>query len=253
MMDNNISIFEITYPGDKIAIENHENVKEIKHMIRLMESQFRQAVIALNLFRTKNANSIRSEQRTKKIDDQEMLRQKLNKKYQKQYEDNLTIQSRFKVQKKIEREILRHQWKTSKVPLEYEVDLLLIYAHAYVYALDGFAKILNKLKKINEKNSTRITNLYDMFVKNLPLLKGVRDSALHIENRGRRRDRHDKLIPTNLFVYRVLSNNGLMYTTEKGNNAEIEINQKNTELVRQILQKVINSFDWTGLPRTINF
>jgi len=88
----------------------------------------------------------------------------------------------------------------------------------------------------------------------LPQLKGVRDSAHHIEDRGVKRDRKNQPIKGDghLFVISSLfkSNNSkekLVYTNEDGYLGEIEISAQVLDPLSDIFQEIVDIFFGTEM------
>jgi hypothetical protein len=152
-----------------------------------------------------------------------------------------------------EYKLLEEQWNLDRVPDKYRWRVTSIFAHAYLYALDGFSKSFRALT--NESDvSPLVLDEYSKFQAAFPNLTPVRDSSHHMEDRVRMLDRRGKKISpkSNIILFgSILSGkqNELAYISEDGRNTTIEISSANVEIVRSIFQNLINCFEWEGVPR----
>ena len=231
-------VFEVAIPGYALRYDNPELPNSNRIILEMMGNQFRYAVIALNLFEIENQKS----------DEEQALRQELEQKYAR-VEGVYSYEELLDVKRKTEFELKRRQWSLGKVPLDYRERVKHIYGRAYIYALDSFSKLLDKLCDRSDVPSD-IAIERDRLKTALPSLKGIRDSAHHIEDRGRKRDRREKPIDTHILMIDVRTgDNEFSNTVENGSHPSIAMSFENTEMIRSVLQNVINAFEWTGLPR----
>jgi hypothetical protein len=117
-----------------------------------------------------------------------------------------------------------------------------IYAKAFVFALDGINKLLVKIKK--ELNPPKSIEPFISEYKNFGHLKHIRDSASHIEDRGRCKDRNGNKLNTSVIVLGGLNEKRYGFTGNDGNYYEIEISEKTLHTAKEILQEIINSYTW---------
>ncbi len=231
-------VFEIVSPGYALRYDNPEPANSNRIILEMMKSQFKYAVIALNLLEIENQKS----------EEEQALRQELEPKYARVEGEN-SYEELLDAKRKTEIELKRHQWSLGKVPLDYREHVKHIYGHAYIYALDSFSKLLDKLCDRSDAPSD-IAVERGRFEVALPSLKEIRDSAHHIEDRGRKRGRKEKPIDTQILVIDVrTSDNEFSYTAENGSHPSIAVSFENTEMIESVLQHVINAFEWTGPPR----
>ncbi len=259
-------IFEICFPGTFLDFPEEESRGRVHIILHLLEMQFTDAVIALNFFEREQAgalDNLRERNQASVSEEEEELRQALEQEFRKELGDEVFFQRGPAILSAIELKMKKQRWESGKVPQEYQWRLPFIFAHAYVYALDSFQKILETL--VPEPGvPPAVAEALERFKTAFPALKGIRDSAHHIEDRGRGLDRQGRpldLKPVyNGIVHApsggvlLLSNlrgNKLGYTLGDGSHGEIAISPEKTAEVAAIFQSVIDAFRWKGRPRQI--
>jgi hypothetical protein len=264
-----IDIFEVRLPGTYLDYPDNGWSGRILQFLRLLEDQLTDTIVALNLFKAEEArrnDKLRSRiqgQLSKEEREEDELRQELEKRCREELGEELFFQRFLAVQHYIEREVRRHRWETGQMPPDYESRILSIYAHAYVSALDSFHKVLAKLTAERDVPQP-VKEALEKFNVVFPHLKGIRDSAHHLEDRGLGRDRDGnplKLKPIDNGIVRapgggvlllsVFQGNKLWYTLEDGSHGELAINRENIAIAVEVFQSVINAFQWAGRPRLI--
>lgn len=136
--------------------------------------------------------------------------------------------------------------KIEEIKSPYESCLNKLYAKVFVYALNNIEKLIFKLPK-DEKNQVCIKKLIDNYRNYFGYLKHIRDSAMHIEDRGRGLNRNKERIDTNLLIIGGFLDNRFTFTGEDGKQYEVEISENTLDIAREIIQKIINSYTWTLL------
>lgn len=126
----------------------------------------------------------------------------------------------------------------------YERCLNGIYAKAFVFALDGIEKLLNRLVAIYN-SPKEVKQLHEEYKKLFGYLKHIRDSAIHIEDRGRGKTRKQEPLDTNIIVIGCFSERRYTFTGEDGRQYEIEISESTLKKTKLIIQEIINSYSWT--------
>lgn len=126
----------------------------------------------------------------------------------------------------------------------YERCLNGLYAKAFVFALDGIEKLLNRLVPMS--NSPKgIKQLQEKYKKLFGHLKHIRDSAIHIEDRGRGKTRKQEPLDTHIIVLGCFIESRYTFTGEDGRQYEIEISESTLKKAKAIIQEIINSYSWT--------
>lgn len=131
----------------------------------------------------------------------------------------------------------------NKEETPYERCLNSIYAKAFVFSLHTIGKLLQGLSKDPNRPSA-IEELYREYMHHFGHLKHVRDSAMHIENRGLGRDRYDQPIDTRLLVIGCFIENRYTFTGEDGKQYEMEISDRPLKIAQGIIQKIISAYAW---------
>lgn len=127
----------------------------------------------------------------------------------------------------------------------YERCLNSLYAKVFVYSLESITKLLNKLP---EEVPARVNERRMEYGKHFGHLRHIRDSAIHIEDRGRGLTKGQKPVRSPIIVLGSFLN-GLQfsYTGEDGTIYGIEISENTLDHAHRILQDVINSYQWLGV------
>jgi hypothetical protein len=252
-------VFEIVTPGTWLDYDDRDWSWKIQNQLRSLQSQLFEANVALNLFA--NAQSIRpsfADRENWERDSQrrsEIQRAIEQERGGFQSRDNLD-EIHFEAEVRYKRE----KWSNGGVPREFEHNLPFIYARAFLYALDTFDKFLGVLAK--EPNvPAEVTTYHEKVAEAFPHLRGVRNTAQHLEDRarglgaGRNPQRLDlKPIDNGLISApggRVLALNclnGSRYgsTMSDGHYGEVDISPESMQHMQQILEGVLLSFKWRG-------
>ncbi|WP_202905089.1 hypothetical protein [Paraburkholderia mimosarum] len=156
----------------------------------------------------------------------------------------------------------REKWAAGGVPREFEHNLPFIYARAFLYALDAFDKFLGVLAKeenVPEEVATHHEKIADAF----PHLRGVRNTAQHLEDRARglgagRNPQPLELKPIEngfinaprggVLVLNCLNGSKYGSTMSDGHYGEIDVSPESMLRLKEILEAVLSSFKWRG-PR----
>lgn len=254
-------VFEITTPGTWLDYEDRDWSWKIQSQLRSLESQFFEANTALNLFIHARAvrssfasrdNWERDSHRRSEI--QRAIEQERGVTTSRDDWDAILFETdvRFK----------REQWSSGRAPREFEYNRPFIYARAFLYALDAFDKFLGVLAK--EPNvPEQIAAFHVQMAEAFPHLRGVRNSAQHLEDRARGlgagkepKPLDLKPITNNLInapgggVLVLNSLNGSRYgsTMSDGHYGEIDVAPEAMQNLQRILEGVLQSFKWRG-PR----
>ncbi|RPI36551.1 MAG: hypothetical protein EHM54_05435 [Nitrospiraceae bacterium] len=125
----------------------------------------------------------------------------------------------------------------------YERCLNGLYAKAFVFALDGIEKLLNRLSG-NLNPPKEVNQLHEEYKKYFGHLKHIRDSAIHIEDRGRGVTRKGKRLKTSVVILGCFNEKRYTFTGDNGLQYEIEISDTTVNTAKSIIQKIINSYPW---------
>jgi hypothetical protein len=137
----------------------------------------------------------------------------------------------------------------------YEGCLNSIYAKAFVFALDGIQKLLSRLCEFLEPPQD-VKSLVEEYEKEFGHHRYVRDSAIHIEDRGRGMKkpsgrvgrRSQERVPANIFLLGCLkvttTATNYCFTGEDGKQHEVEISEAELLKAKRIIQAIIYSYPW---------
>ena len=125
----------------------------------------------------------------------------------------------------------------------YERCLNGLYAKAFVFALDGIEKLLSRLV-VAFNPPKEIKHLHEEYMKLFGHLKHIRDSAIHIEDRGRGKTRKQKPLDTHIIVLGGFIERRYTFTGEDGKQYEIEISESTLNTAKNIIQNIIGSYSW---------
>ena len=125
----------------------------------------------------------------------------------------------------------------------YERCLNNMYAKAFVFSLNSIGELLRHVSK-DAKSPESVRGLCEEYKKHFGHLKHIRDSAIHIEDRGRGRTRHQKPLKTHLIVLGCFIERRFTFTGENGKQYEIEVSEATLQTAREIIQKLIEAYTW---------
>ena len=252
-------VFEIVTPGTWLDYDDRDWSWRIQNQLRSLESQFFEANAALNLF--VNAQSIRpsfAERANWERDSQR--RSEIQRAIEQERGGFRSRDDWDEIHFEAEVRFKREKWSNGRVPREFEHNLPFIYARAFLYALDAFDKFLGVLA--NEENVPgEIARFHAQVAEAFPDLRGVRNTAQHLEDRARGlgagRDPQPldlKPIKNSLInapgggVLALNCLNGSRYgsTIADGHYGEIDVSPESMQRLQQILEGVLQSFKWRG-------
>jgi hypothetical protein len=126
-----------------------------------------------------------------------------------------------------------------------EMRLNSLYAKAFVFALDGIEKLFSRLTPPKE-----VIPLCDKYKMEFGHLKHIRDSAIHIEDRGLGKDRYkrpleniDNMLRLGCFFGTSITNR-YGFTGEDGKYYGIEISDTTLLKAQELIQDIINAYPW---------
>lgn len=252
-------VFEIVTPGTWLDYDDRDWSWRIQNQLRSLESQFFEANAALNLF--VNAQSIRpsfADKSTWERDSQR--RSEIQRAVEQERGGFMSREQWDEIHFEVEVRFKREKWSNGGIPREFEHNLPFIYARAFLYALDAFDKFLGVLSK--EANvPEQIAMFHAQVAEDFPHLRGVRNTAQHLEDRARGLGAGNTPQPLGLKpITNSLINapsggvlalnclNGSSYgsTMSDGHYGEIDVSPESMQRLQKILEGVFQSFTWRG-------
>ena len=252
-------VFEIITPGAWLDYEDRDWSGRIQSQLDSLKSQFFEANTALNLFA--NAQLMRpSFLNYENLERDSQRRTEIRRTIEQERAGLETSQDWNEIYFETEVVFKREKWSKGEVPREFEHNLPFIYARAFLYALDSFDKFLNVLA--NEVHvPEQVKALHTHISQAFPHLRGVRNTAQHLEDRarglgaGRNPQPLDLKPVTNGLINApdggclVLNSlNGSKYgsTMSDGHYGEVDVSVESMQQLQQIFQNVLQSFRWRG-------
>ena len=254
-------ILELIYPGTWLVINDPEERREVESLLTIIESQFTEASIALNLFELEQQKPFIRPDPMAWSEDDLRRREIAERIIQEEKIDWRVISQNAEVQDRIELELRREKWKRGQLPHEYQHHFPFLYAKLFLFALDSIRKCLFVLdKQADRPEEIHLAKL--SFDDAFPDLRGVRDSTAHQEDRGRGLGKREKPLEKKpvvnygihapnggVLVLNFLNGNRFGSTMEDGYFGEVEVSINSLLIVRDCIQRIINSFEWHGPKR----
>ena len=252
-------VFEITKPGTWLESEDRDKGWKIEQLLRHLESQFYEANLALNLF-ISFLNRKRQTDPREQWEADANRRSEISRQLEQKYSSNTSREVWDQLHFETEVVFKREQWQKGRLPREFEHNEGFIYARAFLYALDAFDKFLSVLSK-EDGVPEAITGLHGQLGEQFADLRGVRNTAQHLEDRARglgagRNPRPLDLQPIenqminapNGGVLMLNCLNGTKYgsTMADGHYGEVDVSPDSMGKLQGIFQEVLNAFHWRG-------
>ncbi len=253
-------VFEVTVPGTWLTGLADETSREASALLRLSTDALEDAAISLSLFegaRAVVATSVSREdwerERQQEIASVDRLRRGLPA--------QLTTADTFRAENDLydeaRIEAKRARWRAGQLPAGYRHRLPFLHAKSCVYAVDSIGKALRTLAALDGV-PTEIAAVLEEWRRAFPLLVPVRNSAHHQEDRvrGKAGDKPLDLQPVltgpihapsgGVLVIDMLNDNRYGGTLADGSYGEVEISSTTVATARDLVQRALNSFTWTG-------
>jgi hypothetical protein len=258
-------VLEITIPGTWLDSEDRDWSWTIEAQLTSLVSHFFEANTALNLFDecrvARPSSEIRElwERDTKRrCEIERAIEGERGLTGHRRWE--MSPSERDAIRFEAEVRFKREQWESGRVPREFEHNLPFLYARAFLYALDAFDRGLGVLA--NEPAVPGgLRALHAEMEKAFPDLRGVRNTAAHIEDRARGLGAGQKPldlraitkgginIPGGALVLSNLHGSRYGSTMSDGRFGEIDVSLESMERLKRILDGVLQSFRWKDLPQ----
>jgi hypothetical protein len=253
-----VYVFEIIKPGTWLDYEDRDWSWEIEGILRSLEGQFYEANLALNMFlhsMQRDRTSHCREQWEAEANRRAEIRREVEATYDNPYDHEVWDDIHLEVEIRFKRE----QWQAGKLPREFEHNQSFMHARAFLYSLDSFDKFLKVLKSQSGVPS-EIEVLHNELGEAFPDLRGVRNTAQHMEDRSRglgtgRNPQPLELKPIDNQLIKAKGGalmlnclNGTKYgnTMADGHYGEVDVSPDSMAALQSILQRILDSFNWKG-------
>ncbi|HGH4595063.1 TPA: hypothetical protein ACJIWN_000822 [Enterobacter cloacae] len=254
-------VCELIKPGSFICHEDREHSWKFENLIRYLESLVCEANVSLNLF-TEEYN--KAEQFKIPSYDEVMADFKKRKDLGEEIRHELGSDFFEDITFEVDVRLKREKWRNGVMPASHRHRLLFIFAKSFLYSLDAicrFIKVISEQSGAPEKTKELNERISECF----PHLRAVRNSAQHLDERaclkgafGKRLDpkgvsNESYNVPPGTLMLDNLNGSKFGTTMADGHYGEIDVTQETLEIIRDIVQEVIYSFQWEGakefLPR----
>ncbi|MBN1829817.1 MAG: hypothetical protein JW884_11820 [Deltaproteobacteria bacterium] len=118
-----------------------------------------------------------------------------------------------------------------------------IYAKAFIFALNNIGELLRHLSE-DKKSPMGVQKFYWEYKNHFGHLKHIRDSAIHIKDRGRGLTRRGKPLETHFVILGSFIARRYTFTGEDGKHYEIEISDATLEIAKSIIDEIIRAYAW---------
>lgn len=267
-------IFELIKPGFRIELDNKNKAYDIELLINQLIEIFYEANLALNLFDEEDHSRKRSlETKMEKSKEKFIQRNKERAKIKETIEQEYHKKSMYvfdhidEINLRTEIELNRLAWMRGEKPRQFCHNLLFLYAKSFLYALDNFDRLLEVLAKEDGVPET-LVETHNKIKEYFPSLRGVRNSAHHMEDRLRGLKQVDQSGKKHVLKLKPIKNaminaeqGALVLNNLRGSNygtimatghfGEVDVSAQSLEKLHAILKEVINSFNWNGRPEVL--
>ena len=245
-------IAQIIWPGTWLDLPDTEVVSEVGGMLRSLEDRVAEAAIALTMFESVSLSredpgaewerdaAIRTE-----VDD--LLKQEVGELYYCDF-DKYRLES--------ERRVLKRRSELGLVPRSYFHKIPFIHAHTFIYAVDSFGKFLDELCEYELLPSV-LEEIRDAFNAQLPMVRMIRNSALHVEDRSRfygsssDKKKGKKMQVDGFLGLSNLEGNLLCYTIIDGSYQKVAISPETLGVLVETTNNILRVLPWKG-PASIS-
>jgi hypothetical protein len=242
-------IAEVIYPGTWLDLPDRDLAFELEMMLRSLEDRVAEAAITLTMFESSVTSHVNYRVEWEK---DAQIRQEVEAQLMAEVGD-LYFREFDRYRLEGDRRALRKKAELGIPPRSYSGKVPFIHAHSFVYAVDSFGKFLDELCDYYAIPQA-VKEARDEFDDRLPMVRKIRNSAMHLEDRsrryasvrdkreGRRMDVHGFLGLSNL------EGNLLCYTIDDGTYQRIAISQDTLQVLVETVNMVLQAFPWKGPP-----
>jgi len=246
-------IYEIIVPGGWLNYEDDSWANNIYNQLYSLQNSFYDANIALNLFNDAEAEFIA------KMNDRSLRERERTRRTELNMEAKCSPTPNplgpFGEILKIETQFKREQWNMGIPPRQFWNRPMFLHAKMFLFSVDDFER---KLKVLSDEPEVPVTlaDLHKQVISFFPDLRGVRNTAHHMEDRQRGLDRNKPFTPQPTTTAGIHSLGGLIFDNLEGSKygstmgngcfGQIDVSDASMNNLRGILQAVYNSFNWDG-------
>jgi len=257
-------VFELIKPGDRIDGMDHDKAWEINDLIENLISSFFEANLALNLFEKERANNNGRANRSdfeQRRNERRLIQEEIEAAYKAK---GLNVFDYYdQIRTDVDVLANREAWDRGEVPRQFSHNMPFIYAKVFLFALDTFDRFLGVLSK-EDGVPESLAAIHGKIKCDFPSLRGVRNTAHHLEDRSRGLEKVDRngkkhklknqpiensLINApegGVLILNSLIGNNYGSTMADGHYGEVDVSIDSLSKLRNILEETMNAFEWTG-------
>jgi hypothetical protein len=251
-------IFEIFIPGIRIDSKDDDWAWKIGNIVSALESSYIEANYSLNLFLS--AKCKRDDNNREKFDEIFRRKAEISRSVDRKYTDKFDIYAIHSINLEVDVQYNREQWQQGRVPSQFEHRLPFIYARVFLYAVDSFGKLLGVLSQ-EAGVPSRMVGIHADFEAAFPHVRGVRNSAQHVEDRVRGIGFRGKPIEYKpldepfirasggVHISDCLCNSTYGSTMADGHYGKVEVSPESMKKLQRIFQETLNCLSWEGPKR----
>lgn len=249
-------ILEICLPGTSVVDAAGAPDRAVSNAMMLAANTFVEANIALNCFSglRRNGGSQEFWEQANFIFEE---RRRISMDRYRSRGGNFET-DHFAEMAEVERQLRSEFFAAGRLPSGFSASGAFLHAKSFVSSIDSIEKLLGTVATGAGGNQS-ICETYNRFSLILPHLRGVRNSAQHVEDRSRsigRGGRPMVLQPVEnraivapeggALIIGMLNGSRLGYTMADGHYGEVDVSEATLENVRQIVQGMANNLTWSG-------
>ena len=250
-------VAELVYPGDRLVSNDRAWAWKTDNIVRSLVCALDDAAIALLGFESE-VGSVRAFPQSTR--DEWVSAQSEQEGMELEVAVHLGL-DRYNVEVRYQAEVdlKRRHWANGERPRSYERRVMFMHARSFLFSLDRIEMILGVLCADNQAPPGVATACAQLDVV-APTLRPLRNSVAHHEDRIRglgpgQRPIHLLPIVDNAMIHAPsggvlavenLNNSRFGSTVADGTYAEIDVSESTLRSIRDCIQSVIQSYDWTG-------
>lgn len=257
-------VFELYTKGSFVQFGDDKAASELDAMLRALISSFYEANTSLNLFNVEQ-ECLRASFKTEPKDALKIFQEKQQRSNEIRFSiqdkyDQFDYHDQLRMMNDIEMTMKHEDWARGIPPREMAHNKIFIFAKSFLYSLDTMHEIL-KVISFYPEVPDEIKEVLRSFDASFPALREVRNSAHHMEDRvrgikgvGKNKapivfqpvDGGGMKLNNGAIILNNLHHTKYGCTMSNGHYGEVDVSIESLGLVRDLIQRVLDVFDWKG-------
>lgn len=250
-------VFDFVVSGAFLDYEDEAWSSGVRYQLTILEGAFFEANDALNLFLSSLSEASKEDEKCFGLDQAVFERRSVIEEKMGGGVFSLSYSDYLERRVEVEAVWKREKWSTGASPRNFIWNRPLVYARMFVFALDTFECLLKVLQE-DPKVPQQVSVAFEDMRRKFPNLRGIRNSAHHLEDRARGIATYKRKIdlkpmqsgginaPGGALVLSALHGTVYGYTMENGFYGEIDVSPQTMLVLKSILDVVLSSFAWKG-------